>query len=264
MNLTPTEAGIVRRLLSGDVPGAHPPDAVAEFTFLLRLNEEAPPLGDHVFRLECVLGTDAAKEIAANTKERKKLREALGKTRLGKGEGPARVVPRAAPTLNEYNAMDPWRKEALRAAFDKEIENLKARWPAWSCGATERSVPRPGKSKKCPTCKGQQAITRKRKEGLVRVPCEDCAATGKVGADPQIVREGGRRRVVVVTRESSVRPDELSIDAHLGGKIPLDRIVQAGVLRGDSHKWLVRYGTWKEAPPGEGRVVIDVYEIGAC
>jgi hypothetical protein len=258
MNLMPHEAGIVRQLLHGTTP----PNAIDVFTLLIRLDAEAPPLGEHVFQLVCKLGTDASKEIAENTKARKALREQLGKSRLDKGEGPAKVVPLAAPTLNEYNAMDPWRKEALRKATDKEIEEVKKLWPAWSCGVIERTVDKPGKVSRCKACRGKTIITRKRKEGSVNVTCPTCAGTGKTKGGTQVIRDGGRQRIVVVTRESSTRPDELALDS-IGGKIPIDRLVQAGVLRGDSLRWLIRYGTWKESPPGEGRVVVDVYELGA-
>ncbi len=225
MNLLPHEAAIIRRFLAGPAAGAPPPDPAAELSLLLRMNEEAPPLGAHVFQIVCKLGSDATKEVAANTKERKALREQLGKKRLGKGEGPARVAPLMAATMNEYNALDPWRKEAIRKAFDQEIERLKTSWPAWWCGSLDRTV----------------VVKTKEKR----------------------VREGGRRRAVLVTRESSLRPDELALDT-IGAKIPLDRLVQAGVLRGDSPQWLARFCEWKRAAPGEGRVIVDVYEIAAC
>lgn len=252
MMLTPTEAAIVQKHLH-DPSGE---DGFAIFAFKERLAQEAPPLGAHVFRLTCELGTDAAKKVAANTKARKAAREALGVTRLSKGEGPAKVIPLSAPTMNEYNALDPWRKEALRKAYDAEIETRKKEWPAWWCGCTDTMVERPDKKTTCRKCKG----TGKNKKAKA---CHDCDGLGKKEAPPLAHREGGRRRVVVVTRVSSVRPDELSLDAHLGGKIPLDRLVQAGVLRGDSDKWLARYGIWQQAVPGEGYVLVDVYEIGS-
>lgn len=254
MSLSPDEAALVQRHLQ-DESGE---DSFAILALKTRLTHEAPPLGAHVFSLVCELGTDAAKKVAANTKARKKMRETLGVTRLAKGEGPEKIVPLAAPTMNEYNALDPWRKEALRAAYDAEIETLKKEWPSWWCGATDTTVPRPDKQVTCRKCKGTGKGSPPKNK-----PCRECEGTGKKGAPPLVQREGGRRRVVVVTRVSSVRPDELSLDAHLGGKIPIDRLVQAGVLRGDSDKWLARYGVWQQASPGEGKVIIDVYEIGA-
>ena len=40
-----------------------------------------------------------------------------------------------------------------------------------------------------------------------------------------------------------------------------DRLVQAGILRGDSHDDIQREAFWKSAPPGKGCVVIDVFEL---
>ncbi len=219
MKLRPEETRLFRHLLTGDGP----PPTLAELTSTAaRLEEDAPPLGAHVFRLVCMLGTEAAKLTAANSKERKTLREQMGVKRLNKGQGPAKVVPLSAPTLNEYNGLDPWQKEALRKEYDAEIGRLKVAWPSWSCGVTERVVAVKGKAK--------------------------------------TLREGGRRRAVVLTRESSGQPDEEALDA-CGGKIPVDRLVHAGVLRGDTPKWLVRYARWTQVPPGQGRVVVDVYDL---
>jgi len=259
MNLTPEEAALVRRMLDGDV--SLEDELFEKLALRERLNTEAPPLGARVFQLVCELGGDAAKKVAANTKERKALRESMGRKALPKGVGPAKVVPLAGPTMNEYNALDPWRKEALRKAYDEEIERLKPFYMGWSCGSTDRLVTRDNKLVKCKRCKGSGKVTGSLKKRPVEKTCPECNGSTVVGAAPIMVREGGRRRAVVVTRESSVRPDEESLDAHLGAKVALDRLVQAGVLRGDTHDWLVRYGTWKRAKPGEGRVTVDVYEI---
>lgn len=219
MKLLPAEADVFRYLLTGSGPA---PDLAALADSAARLAEEAPPLGEHVFRLECLLGTDARKLTDANTKARKSLREELGVKRLGKGQGPPKVTPLSAPTMNEYNGLNPWQKEALRKEYDAAIGELRANWPRWSCGVVERTVQGPKK--------------------------------------PRVVKEGGRRRAIVLTRESSVRPDELALDA-VGGKIPVDRLVHAGVLRGDTLAWLVRYVVWRQVAPGEGRVVVDVYDL---
>ena len=259
MNLTPDEAALVRRMLDGEPQ--EDDDPLGRLALRERLNAEATPLGAHVFRLVCELGGDAAKKVAANTKERKALRESMGVKALPKGTGPAKVVYLSAPTLNEYNGLDPWQKEALRKAYDTEIETLKSKWPTWSCGSTDKLHARPDKLVKCNRCKGSGTVMGSLAKRPIQKTCPECLGTKTVGAAPIVMREGGRRRAVVVTRESSVRPDEESLDAHLGAKIPLDRLVQAGVLRGDSHDWLVRYGTWQRAKPGEGRVVVDVYEI---
>ena len=227
MNLRPFEADMIRRILAP--AGTVQRDAFEELGFLVRVNEEAPPLGERVFQIVCKLGNDARKEMDAVQKQRKALREQLGKKRLSPGEGPVKVRPIYAPTLNEYNALDKWKKGELCDAIDMEIDRLKKDWAGWSCGCIDRSLP--GK-------KGTK------QEGKTR-----------------IVRDGGRRRIVVVTRESSVRPDELALDS-IGGKIPLDRLVHAGVLRGDTSTWLARYCDWKTAAPGEGKVTIDVHEVG--
>jgi hypothetical protein len=69
-----------------------------------------------------------------------------------------------------------------------------------------------------------------------------------------------RRRVVRVTRFSSVEPDEISCDV-LGAKMPIDRLVQAGILSGDSRKHVVRDPHWTKASPGKGSMLIEVYRI---
>jgi len=228
MKLRPIEADIVRRLLAGEgSPGAAPVNVFADAAFLERLREEAPHLGEKVFHLECMLGGDARKITAKVTKERKDLREQLGKSRLSKGEGPPKPKLIQAPTLNEYNALDSWKKGEVCDALDEAIGKLKADWPRWHCGMTVRHV---------------------------------TGTRGKSAGKAKIVKEGGRRRAVVLTRESSVRPDEEAIDI-CGGKVPLDRLVQAEVLRGDSPQWLVRHCEWKQVPPEEGRVIIEVFEI---
>ena len=134
MMLDPHEAALIRRHLH-DPSGE---DGFAILSFQERLAHEAPPLGEHVFRLVCELGTDAAKKVAANTKARKEAREALGVNRLPKGEGPDKIVPLSAPTMNEYNGLDPWRKEALRKAYDEEIETRKKGWPSTASRGAER------------------------------------------------------------------------------------------------------------------------------
>lgn len=222
MNLLPVEAMIVRHLLTGQ---GEPPPLADLAEFMGRLDAEAPPLGEHVFQLVCMLGTDARKIQAANQKERKALREQMGRKALPKGVGPAKVTPVSAPTLNEWNGLAPWQKDALRTETDKAITAAFRHWSRWHCGFTQRTV----------------------------------AAKGKIPA--RVIREGGRKRAVVITRESSSRPDDLAVDV-LGGKCPVDRLVQLGVLRGDTAEWLVRYCTWKQAAKGEGRVVVDVYEVG--
>lgn len=81
----------------------------------------------------------------------------------------------------------------------------------------------------------------------------------ELGEPPQAT---GARRRVVVTRYSSQRPDELAVDL-IGGKYPVDRLVKAGILAGDSSKHLDREARWTKAKPGAGYLRIEVYEIGA-
>ncbi len=69
----------------------------------------------------------------------------------------------------------------------------------------------------------------------------------------------GERRLVVVTRHSSREPDEVSCDV-IGGKIALDRLVIAGILAGDSRKWIDREAHWVQCKPGFGKLVVEVYE----
>jgi hypothetical protein len=67
------------------------------------------------------------------------------------------------------------------------------------------------------------------------------------------------RRRIVVTRYSSRQPDEIACDI-IGGKIPIDRLVKAGVLAGDSAKWLEREARWVRCKPGEGKLVVEIFE----
>ena len=221
MNLLPHETAIVRHLLTGH---GEPPSLADLSEFQERLDAEAPALGEHVCRLVCLIGTDARKLLAQNSSERRALRETLGRKALPKGVGPAKPRLLFAPTMNEYVSLAPWQKEDLRKLYDEEIERLKAQWPRWSCGVVRRTV------------------------------------QGKGGVE-RVVQEGGRRRAIILTRESSVRPDDPSAGDAVGLKIPADRLVTAGVLRGDTSEWLVRHCLWKPAKRGEGRVVVDVYEV---
>lgn len=68
-------------------------------------------------------------------------------------------------------------------------------------------------------------------------------------------------RAVRVTRRSSAKVDELSVDA-LGGKVPVDRLVRAGILRGDRIADLEREAVWQAAPPGKGSLLVEVFAIG--
>ncbi len=132
-----------------------------------------------------------------------------------------------APTLNEYARAKPRAHAVVQNAVDAAILAARPRWPGWSAGFTTRGV------------------LRRNRQGV------------KV---PRVERVGGRVRLVVVTRASSREPDELSVDV-LGGKVPIDRMVHAGILVGDSRKWIERKGIWEAAPKLAGRVRIEVFDI---
>lgn len=80
------------------------------------------------------------------------------------------------------------------------------------------------------------------------------------------IQDSQRPRIVRVTRSSHAEPDEMGVDA-IGGKVPIDRMVQAGILAGDTRKHLHREAHWTYAPKNEGSVLIEVFEVrgdGAC
>jgi len=137
-----------------------------------------------------------------------------------------------APTMNEYARARPWDHARVQDAVDAAVLAARARWSGWHAGFTER------------------AETKRRK------PTPKNPATSRIF----IRRTGGRRRLVRVARESSREPDELTCDV-LGGKVPIDRLVQAGVLVGDSRKWIEREGVWRPANPKQGRVIFEVFDI---
>lgn len=79
---------------------------------------------------------------------------------------------------------------------------------------------------------------------------------------PRCQLRGDRRpRCVRVTRYSSSQPDEITIDV-IGGKVPIDRMVHAGILRGDTAADLQREAMWRQVAPGKGALVIEVFEVG--
>lgn len=73
-------------------------------------------------------------------------------------------------------------------------------------------------------------------------------------------RAGGRKRLVRVTRYSSRPVDELSADI-CGGKVPIDRLVRAGVLTADSPEALYREARYVPCPSGKGQVVVEVFDL---
>lgn len=76
----------------------------------------------------------------------------------------------------------------------------------------------------------------------------------------KLVVTGGRRRIVEFTRHSTKPVDEAAIDI-LGGKLLIDRLVWAGVIRGDSGEDIIRRGRWVKAAPGAGFVKVTCYEV---
>lgn len=223
MILGPTEIDVVRRVLLRGVVDMAAADVAAARALLARIEREHVVRGARVFSLELGIGSEATKQVKKWVAARREFRKKLGVKRLKKGEGPAISVLVWAPTLNEYNGLDSRQKEQLRKAIDARIVETREGWPDWHAGFREGAS----------------------------------VARGKV----RVAREGGRRRAVVVTRYSSRRVDEVSVDV-CGGKMPIDRLVLAGVLRGDTDEWLVREAAWVPVAPGHGKVVVDVYEIG--
>jgi len=126
------------------------------------------------------------------------------------------------PTMNEYKGIRSYEVTKVKTAIDEAILRAKALYPRWSCGVTESARLERGK--------------------------------------PVVRRHGGRRRLVVVERESKRPPDELSTDA-IGGKVPIDRLVVAGILRDDNAEWCLRLPKWTPVPKGAGRVIVSVYEL---
>jgi hypothetical protein len=128
-----------------------------------------------------------------------------------------------APTLNEYGSLETWQRHKLSQALDGAIFIEKLKWPCPLAGfKTERSI-----------------------------------------VDGRLVsmRKGGRKRLVVVTRRSAHRVDEVTADV-LGGKMPIDRLVHAGVLVGDAQNCIVREAHWEKLGADEtAHVVVEVYEL---
>jgi len=131
-----------------------------------------------------------------------------------------------APSMNVYSSMKGWQRGKTRTAVDWKILEAKQAWGSWPMNVTRK-------------------IEHVIKKGIAR---------------KRTRVTGGRRRLVVLTRESSREPDELSVDV-LGGKIVLDRLVQACVLRDDRRTWCAREAHWAPAKPKQGRVVVEVYEL---
>jgi hypothetical protein len=143
---------------------------------------------------------------------------------LGKPGKPCLV--KLASTLNEYAGMKGWARAKARTAVDKRIVVARASWPRWHCGVQMRAKVVGGE--------------------VVKVP----------------VAGTGRRRLVRVVRRSSRRIDEVSLDV-VGGKLPVDRLKIAEIITGDSARWLEREAAWEPCDPGDGRVIVEVYDLPA-
>lgn len=131
-----------------------------------------------------------------------------------------------APTMNEYSGLPGWQKAQLRKAIDEQLVIAGTRWDGWQMG-------------------------------VKRAP-----AHLKTGSPGKLLDVGrGRRRIVRVTRSSRSSPDEAGSVDSCGGKIPLDRLVAYGVLVDDSERWCLREASWGPAAAGEGRVVVEVFEM---
>ncbi len=137
------------------------------------------------------------------------------------------------PTLNEYDKMHSWQQMRAREEVDRRIEKAKEQWPKWHWGGVE----------------DVKMISRETNDP--ENPVRDVA---------QRRRHGGVRRGVRVIRRSSRQIDELSIDV-VGGKIPIDRLVDAFVLGGDSAAWLDRKAEWEYAEPEHGSLTVEVYDL---
>ena len=130
-----------------------------------------------------------------------------------------------APTMNAYACMTGRQRAKIRRKVDHVILLETQRQKGWSMGV---------KRKTKGAVKSQRMVT------ITMI-------------------SGGHQRKVRLTRHSSREPDELSVDV-MGGKIPVDRLVHAGVLREDDRIWLQREARWTPAPPSKGHVLIEVFD----
>ncbi len=144
---------------------------------------------------------------------------------------PIRIV--VCPSLNEYSRMKGYEHAKSIEQVDALLSVARAAYPAtWHWGGRQKTWIEQVKDKK----------------------------TGEVRDVVRRSRWGGTRRGVRVVRYSSRRIDETATDV-LGGKVPIDRLVEMGVLGGDSALWCERRGEWVAAKPNEGHLLIEVYDI---
>ena len=142
---------------------------------------------------------------------------------------PARGKHYYAPTLNEYAQLDNWQRTKIRRAILNEIDAYLA--AGWVYGNQRADM------------------------GVKRMP-------GRRGMLGKLVSVGkGRKRIVEVIRKSGREPDEISADS-IGGKIPIDQLVRAGILVDDSPKWCERKAHWVRADGKYQTVIVSVWEAG--
>jgi hypothetical protein len=80
---------------------------------------------------------------------------------------------------------------------------------------------------------------------------------------PKAMLHGAKvQRWVRVTRFSSRKPDEISVDS-IGGKCPVDALVRCGVLHDDNQAFVIREPRWEKSRPGNTNALIEVFEVAA-
>lgn len=191
----------------------------------------APALGDLVFAIDLPLQVEKPRQKPRLlfSKPGEKPRTLKGqelKKALAAGHKPTAdwtpITTILCPTLNVYKSMRTFAKQKVRKVLAERIVAERLRWPNHPWGGRRELVKR--------------------------------------GASTRMSPVGGRRRFVRVTRHSSRRPDDMSPDV-LGGKMPLDQLVDAGILGDDSDAWCAREGRWEAAKTGEGYLRIEVFEL---
>jgi len=134
---------------------------------------------------------------------------------------------RLAPPLNDLVRTRHWSQaRRLSREIADRILHAKRDWPEWSCGAKVETSGR--------IIKGKLCVSRR--------------------------KHGGRRRRLRVVRYTSGRLDESAGVDTLGGKLVVDELVTANILRDDSEEWVERVGRAERAPQGQGCLVVEVFE----
>lgn len=139
-----------------------------------------------------------------------------------------RLPLKDSPMMNTYANMRTKSRQGLRRRIDDVILGLLKAWPSAHMGVRRK-------------------VTGKMVKGKLR---KTTTVTG------------GHRRMVRVTRHSSSEPDEsanLTPDT-AGGKMAIDCLVRAGIIRADDRKWLAREAFWQRCERGKGYVVVEVFD----